>query len=80
MLSAYACALDLRHSPDGYPSSRHIIEDIDRVVDKVYLKIFKYWGTIVSHLRTRQGWRNNLGIPNLPQGEKMKKNKNFKKK
>ena len=80
MSSAYACACDPWHLLDGFPSSSRIVQDIDRVVDKVYLKIFKYWGTIVSHLRTRQGWRNNLGIPNLPQGEKMKKNKNFKKK
>ena len=42
MSSAYALAWDPRHSPDGFPSSSCIVEDIDRVVDEVYLKIFKY--------------------------------------
>ena len=37
MLSAYARAWDTSLLPEGYPSAKRIVQDIDRVVDEAYL-------------------------------------------
>ena len=73
MLSAYARAWDPIHSPDGFPSSNRIVQDIDRVVDEVYLKIIKYWGAIMPHLGMRWGQRNNLKYWICHEAEKWKR-------
>ena len=41
MLSAYARAWDTSLLPEGYPSAKRIVQDIDCVVDKACLRIFE---------------------------------------
>ena len=78
MLSAHAQAWDTFLLPKGYPSAQRIQQDIDRVVDEVYLTIFHAWGIVMPGLGTRCGQRYERSIVQLPCGGKMKK-KNFKK-
>ena len=79
MLSAYARAWDTSLLPEGYPSAQRIKQDIDCVVDKVYLQIFHARSIVVPGLGIRRGRRYERSIVQLPRGRKMKK-KEFRKK
>ena len=80
MLSAYARAWDTSRLPEGYPSAKRIVQDIDRVVDKAYLRIFHARDIVVPSLGTRRGRQYERSIVQLPRGGKMKKKKEFGKK
>ena len=66
--------------PEGYPSVKRIVPDIDRVVDEAYLRIFHARGVVVPGLGTRRGRRYEQSIVQLPRGGKMKKKRISKKK
>ena len=80
MLSAYARAWDTSLLPEGYPSAKRIVQDVDCVVDEAYLRIFEAQGIVVPHLGTRRGRRNDRSIGQLPRGGKMIKKEEFHRK
>ena len=45
--SAYLRAWDPRHEPDGFPSSKRIVEDIEKVVYDNLFKIYEARGAVV---------------------------------
>ena len=69
-LSAYRRAWYPTFLPEGFPNSQRIVRDVDRVVDEVYLRIFRARGVVVKGLGTRRGRRNDLGLGKLPRGGK----------
>ena len=71
LLSAYRRAWDTSLLSEGYPSAKRIVQDIYRVVDYAYLRIFEAQGIVVPHLRTRRGQQNDLSTGQLPCGGKM---------
>ena len=48
MLSAYARAWDTSLLPEGYPSAKRIVQEIDSIADEAYLRIFEARGIVVS--------------------------------
>ena len=66
--------------PEGYPSEKSIVQDIDSVVDKAYLRIFEAQGIVVPHLGTRCGHQNDWSIGQLSWVGKMIKNEEFHRK
>ena len=66
--------------PEGFPSAQRIQEDIDRVVDEAYLRIFHAQGIVVPGLGTRRGRRYERSNVQRPRGGKTEKNKKFQKK
>ena len=47
---------------------KRIVQDINRVVDYAYLRIFEAQGIVVPHIGTRRGQRNDLSTGQLPHG------------
>ena len=66
--------------PEGYPSAKRIVQDIDRIVDETYMRIFEAQGIIVPHLGTRRGRQNDRSIGQLPRQGKMIKKEEFHRK
>ena len=78
--NAYPRAWDPRHEPDGFPSSKRIVEDVEKVIYENLFKIYEARGAVVKGLGTRRGRRNDLGLQSLPRGGKFKKKTHLVKK
>ena len=57
---AYRQLWDPNHLPEGIPSGKRIIEDINRIFNKNILRVVEARNDVAHGLGTQRGWQRNL--------------------